>query len=145
MVGRHTLSGLFRPPLPVEADASNTHHLDGKEEPSLVQSHVRGGEGRCPPHLTDVSLWHYLESPALVVLRVDPGSQSQLRDKDLGRLGKEHGGFRTDHLQQTQASLSAAARHSSQPVGPHLTSCHWALGDGARKRGGGASRGSRGK
>lgn len=39
-----------------------------------------------------------LKSLALVLLCVDPGPKSQLCDKNLGFLGKQHRGFCTDHL-----------------------------------------------
>lgn len=54
---------------------------------------------------SSVSL-HYLKGPAFVVLCVDPGSKSQLCDKDLGCLGEEHRGFCTDHLEEIVTTLS---------------------------------------
>lgn len=58
-----------------------------------------GKSSVCPSFFPSVSL-HYLKGTTLVVFCVDPGSKSQLSDKDLGCLGKENRGFCTDHLEE---------------------------------------------
>ena len=42
--------------------------------------------------------WGHLQGASLVVLGVDPGSQSELRDEDLGCLGEQHRSLSADHL-----------------------------------------------
>lgn len=82
----------------------------------MVQSHAREeGKGSCLPDF----LQYYLKSPALIILCMDPGSKSQLCDKNLGCLGKQHRGFCTDHLQQDVGPpCQSPASHSKQSVCP---------------------------
>lgn len=60
----------------------------------------------------------YLQGPAFVVLRVDPGSQRELGDEDLGGLGEQHGGFCTDHLPKKKKIKDYFEFYHSIPTAP---------------------------
>lgn len=99
---------------PTEEDP-NTYQLGRGHQSIALERTGQGKAGFTLVSWCEVSQ-HYLKSTALVVLRVDPGSKSQLRDKNLGCLGEEHRGFCTDHLEEIVGPHCQSPEKTFKPV-----------------------------